>query len=167
MQLESWTQAELEHATGIDRTTISRFQRGERIPSREQLGALLAGISGDRTRRLQLFLAHLRDEATAGLRAGLTPSHYVLAAVDDDVPPQVAGPLAAELELLRDEALQTPEVRTMIEDLAALILRHRAALADKVAPFPGPVAAVAEDAAPYGSSPGAPLPPVPRPGETG
>lgn len=166
MRLEDMRASHLERSSGVDRTTISRFLSGERVPNAEQVAALAVGISGDRDRRLALLLAYLRDEAKHFVRAGIDERHLVIAAADDVVAGDT-GSLGAELALLADEATQSEELREMVSNLAALILRHRAALADKVAPFPGPVAAVADDPAPYLPAPAAPLPPVPQPGNTG
>lgn len=134
MKLERLTQADLERASGIDRTTISRFQRGERIPDRDQLGRLCTAISQERPRRLELLLAHLRDEAAAGLPAGLDERHFIVAPAPDQAfeAINVSGSLAADLQLIADECVQHDDIRKLVDDLAHLIVRHRAELADVI-----------------------------------
>lgn len=138
MQLEDLTQAGLEQSSGIDRTTISRLQRGERLPNREQLGQLLVGISKDRERRLELLLAHLRDEAEIGRTAGITSSDYILRSAQNEVP-QTPGTLVAELELIREECAKHDDIRDVIVDMASMIRRQRDEIANvraEVYPFP-------------------------------
>jgi transcriptional regulator with XRE-family HTH domain len=129
MKLEDLTQAALERASGIDRTTISRFERGERTPSREQLGHLLAGISHDRARKLELLFCHLRDEADAASVAGITRAHYSLRATDDCAP-EVPGTLGAELELIAAEAARHDDVRMLILDLGRMLRRAQGEVRD-------------------------------------
>jgi transcriptional regulator with XRE-family HTH domain len=127
MKVERRTQLDLESASGVDRATISRFQNEQRLPDRRQLSRLLVAISGDRDRRLQLLLSHLRDEATAGIPAGIDSRHFVLRAVDENVP----DGLGADLVLLAEEAEKQADIRRLLSDLAHMVLRHRATLQDE------------------------------------
>ena len=170
MKLEGLSQAALEHASGVDRTTVSRFLAGERIPSRDQLAQILVGISGDRERRLELLFAHLRDEAAPSARAGITEAHFILRAVDSGGPAP-ENSLAAELELLGDESALDENLRSVLVEMARLVRAHRAREADAAAgavypfrPEAEPIVAEAPAASPRRRRA---TPPVPKPPAAG
>jgi transcriptional regulator with XRE-family HTH domain len=127
MEIEILNQDQLSRASGVDRTTISRILRDERSPTREILGRLVAAISTDRERRLELLFAHLRDEAAACIGAGITDSHFVL---QSRQPTGESGGLGADLELIAREAARHDDVRETIVDLARMLRRHAAEVLD-------------------------------------
>lgn len=129
MKVGNLTQADLEQSSGIDRSTISRFQKGDRIPSREQLGQLVAGISGDRDRRLELLFAHLRDEASAAAIAGITLRHIVIKPADQEDGHKY-GVLSADFELLAEEAAAHDDFRNLITSMSSMIMRQKAEVGD-------------------------------------
>lgn len=138
LELEKKTQEELSVGSGVDRTIISRMLRG-RVPSREQLAGLVAAISTDQERRVELLLAHLRDEAAAvHARAGLDARHYIIASASQSGENQVTvvPDLVADFSLLADEAARHDDLRAVLSDLSRTILRHRVELADASPVYP-------------------------------
>jgi transcriptional regulator with XRE-family HTH domain len=131
LSLEEMSQLELARRSGVEGSLISRICHG-RAPSREQLGRLVAGISNDRERQLELLFSHLRDEAKAAEIAGITSEHWRLAS-GSDVQGAKPGTLAAELELIATECLAHEDVRSIIIELARMIRRNHAELLDSVA----------------------------------
>ena len=163
------TAVELEAASGVDRTTISRLLRGVHAPSRPKLASLCVAISPEAKERAALLLAHLRDEAADTFRrAGLDHRDLILA-LPGEISADLIAPavpwfeslparLQVELALIGEEALRTPELRDMVSGLAALVERY-AAEARRLSLLPAPdceisnQAAVAEEPAPYGEPP--------------
>jgi transcriptional regulator with XRE-family HTH domain len=128
LSLEDMSQLELARRSGVEGSLISRISHG-RPPSREQLGRLLAGISNDRERQLELLFAHLRDEAESAKMAGITEDHYRLESAAN-VHGAKPGTLAAELELIGAECLAHDDVRQLVIEMARMIRRHNAELLD-------------------------------------
>lgn len=175
MILQDLNQTELGSRSGVSSAYISRLLDGGRTAAPETVGRLAAALSGDRSHRVDLILAYARDLAVeAGLPAGIDERHVVIAPMSEDAAEAIkgAGSLGADLELLAEECAAHEDVRAMVVDLAAMIRRHRAELADaqqppplaKEYPFPGDksVPAVAEPPPPARRSRAAPaLPPQP------
>ena len=132
------SQLDLSRRVGLSQSTVSRIIDGSQLPTREQVGAFCAAISDDRSRRVELLLAWLRDEASAAVVAGIDDRHYKIAAVSENSDSPVSGSLAADLEMIGDECVAHADVRVVITHLAESLLRHRAELADaqaQVIPF--------------------------------
>lgn len=124
------TQEELEARSGVDRSLISRMLR-DRVPSRDQLAGLCAGISTDSDVRAELLISHLRDEARLVFeRAGIDQRHVTIQAAGQDVLPQERASdwrddwpiqLTVELSLIGQEALRSPEMREVVTAWAAQV----------------------------------------------
>jgi transcriptional regulator with XRE-family HTH domain len=161
IHLESKTQHELAAASGVDASLISRMARG-RAPSREQLGRLVAHISADPQRRLELLFAHLRDEAEA---AGIADHDYVLCGAGNFP----TGSLGSDLDLIAAECALHADVKAIITDMAQLLRRHRAA-PGKLYPFSDTLLSAQVGESPPDDPPPAtppkktPAPPPRRPG---
>lgn len=144
---EGLNQLTLAERAGISQATISRLLAG-REPTKEQVGKLCAVISQERSRRVELLLADLRDRARASKIAGIDERHYRLSAVSEEANGNLPGTLNADLQLLADEAALHEDIREMIGDFVQMIVRHRAEVADAAGalyPFHSGVgAAVAE-----------------------
>src|SRR5688572_29271408 len=119
MALEETNQAALAERAEISQASISRVLQNERDPSPELVGRLCAAVSSDRARRLDVFLAYLRDQAAAVSEfAGIDDRHFVLSPVGDE-PSDSGSSLGAELKLLGDEAAKHEDMREVIVDMAA------------------------------------------------
>lgn len=123
------SQIDLSEKTGISQATISRLLGG-REPTREQVGQLCTVISDERERRVELLIADLRDRARVAIVAGIDERHYTLAPLDDAPSSVAPGTLAADLELIAQECAEHEDIRATISDLAHMIVRHRAEMAD-------------------------------------
>lgn len=114
---------------------MSRIFLGKLVRPR-QVSVLCAAISLERSRRLELLLAYLRDCAVVGVPAGLDERHFILRAADQGNETLV-GTMAAEFELIASECAQHEDIRQIISDLARMIRRHNAELLDAAkAPLP-------------------------------
>lgn len=105
----------------------------------EQVGQICAAIPGGRERRLELLLAWLRDCAEVGKIAGIDDRHFILGPAQDV--PGYAGTLSAELELIARESVAHEDIRAAVSELARMLRRHHAELADAratVLPFSAP-----------------------------
>jgi transcriptional regulator with XRE-family HTH domain len=132
------SQLDLARRVGLSQSTVSRIIDGSQLPTRDQVGAICAAISEDRAQRLELLLAWLRDEASAGAVAGIDERHYKLSAVSDQPDSSIPLSLSADLELIAAECVAHEDVRAAVTNLAHVLLRHRAELADAqatVVPF--------------------------------
>lgn len=115
-----------------------------------------AGISEDRSQRVELLLAWLRDEASAATVAGIDERHYKLSAVSDQPDSLIPLSLAADLELIAAECVAHDDVRAVVTNLARALLRQRAEVLDAAAtnsagsiyPFPVNSEAAAGEHAP-------------------
>ena len=142
------TGRELGQRTGIDHSVLSRLMSGALAPSRINLHRLVQKFQPGAPVGLELLFAHLRDEAAA---AGIAADRLVLALPAEGPSWRDSLPigLQADLDLVAAEALEQPDFAALVNDWAAVIRRHRAALADKVVAYPSSsdpaVAAVAED----------------------
>jgi transcriptional regulator with XRE-family HTH domain len=126
---EKMTQGALAEASNVERSTVSRIAAG-RPPSRGQLAALCSAISQDRSRRVKLLLAHLRDEAESVHRvARLDARHYVIASSDavEAQHVQVPAHLYDDICLLVDEASQHDDLCSILREHANLVRRYREA----------------------------------------
>ncbi len=140
MAVEKWTQERLAQVSGIERTAISRLTHSKR-PSHKQLRCLVSVISPEPKLRLELLLAYLRDEASVGLAAGIDERHYVISPAEEIPQNHVAVPasLLESFKILIEECAQHEDIRSALDDLAHMIIRQRAEIADAKAtvyPFP-------------------------------
>lgn len=135
-QKPALSQLDLARRSGINSSTVSRIMDGSRLPSREQVGMFCVGISEDRSQRVELLLAWLRDEASAAAVAGIDERHYKLSAVSDQPDSLIPLSLAADLELIAAECVAHADVRAIVTHLAHALLRHRAELLDAAAANP-------------------------------
>lgn len=160
-------QVELAHRTGISESVISRILAG-REPMPEQVSAICACISDNKSERAELFLAWLRDCAVVGRRAGLNEAELVFRSSE---PSATDGTIAAELGLLADEAEVDEDLRETLKDLARMVRSHRAREADAAAGAVYPFRPEAEPivAEPPAASPRRrrSTPPVPKPPAAG
>jgi transcriptional regulator with XRE-family HTH domain len=140
MELEEITQLDLAESTGISRSILSRFCNGHLAPTRDMLARLVNAISDDRDRRLELLLAHLRDEAAVGVSAGIAPENYVIARATSESEMVVPLHLQATFHTLVQEASRPdrPEVRELLESVVNMILAGKAETADAAARAPIP-----------------------------
>lgn len=141
MGMEEITQLDLAESTGISRSILSRFCNGHLAPTREMLARLVTAISDDRNRRLELLLAHARDEVEAGsIGAGIAPENYVIARAADDTGIVVPIHLQATFEVLVNEASRPDrsEAREVLDALAHMILAGKAEAADSRIRYPEP-----------------------------
>lgn len=97
----------------------------------DQVGTLCAVISSDRAQRAQLLVAWLRDLVKVAEVAGLDERHVRVSAASEEAD-LASGSLGADLALIAEECLVHDDVRETIEDLARMIVRHRAELGDVV-----------------------------------
>lgn len=132
MELEEITQLDLAESTGISRSILSRFCNGHLAPTRDMLARLVNAISDDRDRRLELLLAHCRDEAAVGLSAGIAPENYIIARATAEPEMVVPLHLQATFHTLVQEASRTdrPEIRELLESVVNMILAGKAESAD-------------------------------------
>ena len=113
---------EIEARTAIDHTTLSRLMKDQR-PSRSQLAVLCAKACDDDSERYQLVHAHLSDEMAG---AGLAPHRFSLRyadAVEATSREPLPADLAADIAVLVPAALANPTLRSLLNDLAALVVQ--------------------------------------------
>ncbi|PAW75139.1 MAG: hypothetical protein B9S38_02315 [Verrucomicrobiia bacterium Tous-C4TDCM] len=130
LQTPALSQQDLAGRSGISHSTISRILSG-RDPMPDQVGTLCAVISSDRAQRAQLLVAWLRDLVKVAEVAGLDERHVRVSAASEEAD-LASGSLGADLALIAEECLVHDDVRETIEDLARMIVRHRAELGDVV-----------------------------------
>jgi len=150
------TGASLAERAKMSQATVSRLLSGQE-PTCEHVALFCAVISPERERRVELLLAHLRDVVRACSMAGIDERHVVLSAPADL---ESNGSLGADIELLADECAKHEDTRAVVAELAGMILRHRAEVADAMAavyPFPVPVDAAVADAPVAATSAAVPL----------
>ena len=133
----------LSARTGISRASISRLL-DDQEPSLDHVARFCASISSERTARVELLIAHLRDVVAAAAVAGIDERHVTVRAASDFSAPSL---LSADLQLLAEECAKHDDIRALVADLARMVIRHRAELIDaNMYAFPGGGAVGAERA---------------------
>ncbi|OAM87178.1 helix-turn-helix domain-containing protein [Termitidicoccus mucosus] len=120
--LNDTTQGEFAARMSIDRTEISRYCSGAKTITRERLLRILRAID-NKTKRLHLLLAYLKDEALVGIQADIHPGDYAIAPkkpANDNIPPL---DLTADIDTIvaRCLAPNGQPVRDLLRALAEFI----------------------------------------------
>ncbi len=140
--IEDIKQDDLAARSGVDRSLISRMLRGK-VPSRDQLASLCATISTDQNKRVELALAHLRDEIQPCINhSGFDERHFKLE-LSDAVSPAplphwfetLPETIQNDLHILAVGCLDMQEMRTVVKSWVDVISRYEADKDRKIVKF--------------------------------